>query len=196
MNSRRAFLKTSGGAIVLTGMSAQIFMTGCKGTVAGTWVSEALNILQLIEPAVAGILTLAGIPVPPILTSAISALIDLIKKYEAAPVDQQPSLILQIQAAAKFLQDNVAEILNAIHVVNSGLQAKVIALVNFVVGELSALISLIPGLKVGASVPEAKAAYAKVPAKTAAAFKALYNAQMLALVGDPSDAKVQSLILK
>lgn len=198
---RRNFISRSGYTAVLTtgvlsiGGTELVFLEGCKpGT--GTWVNEALSILQLLGPAVTGILNLDGVPIPPVVTTAINDLIDLIKKYQVAPVDQQPTLITKIEAAGKFLQDNIVEILNAVHVHDNALQNKIIALVSFVVGEIASLLSLIPSLRVGASATEAKAAYAKVPAKTADAFKKLYNEQMAAKVGDPSDDKASTLLLK
>lgn len=199
---RRSFMARSASCTTLVavgsftlGTAEIVFQEGCKpGT--GTWVNEALSILQLLGPAVSGILNLAGVPIPPVVTTAINDLIDLIKKYEASPVDQQPTLITKIEAAGKFLQDNIAEILNAVHVRDTALQNKIIALVSFVVGEIASLLTLIPSLRVGASPTEAKAAYSKVPAKTADAFKKLYNEQMAAKVGDPSDDKASTLLLK
>jgi hypothetical protein len=192
---RRTFLQLSGGGAAALALGGTLPELGCSAG-AQKWFNEALSILNLVIPAASTILSLVGMPLPAVLLAAVQALIDLIQKYEAAPIDQQLPIVQQIDQAAKFLQANITEILNALQVKNGFLVNKVKALVGFVLSEIDVLIGLLPNLKLRTTKGLSKQV-AKAPAGNAKEFKALFNKTLLTTTGDETtDALCASKVLK
>jgi hypothetical protein len=134
-----------------------VFVVGCTTS----WVSEATSIIQLLVPAISsilGILSAFGAGLSPAAmtdveswanqaTTGLQTVAGLINQYNTAEATAQPGILTEIQTALSTITSSLGTILPEIHVTDPNTQAKIIAIINLVSSEMTALINLVPALK-------------------------------------------------
>ncbi len=134
-----------------------LFATACTTV----WTSEAINIIQLVVPAITGalsILTAFGAGVSPAALQAVQSwgtqaaaglqeVAGLIEQYNTADKTAQPGLLEEIKTGLNVIVSDAQTVLADIHITNAATQAKIIAVFDTVISELGALINLVPALK-------------------------------------------------
>lgn len=134
-----------------------LFTTACTTA----WTSEAINIINLLVPAITAalaILTSFGKGVSPgVLASVQSwsnqATVDLrtvaglIDQYNAADATAKAGLLTEIQTMLQVLIDNLNVILPEVHVDDQVTQDRITAVIATVASEITALINLVPALQ-------------------------------------------------
>ena len=125
------------------------------------WTSEAVNIINLLVPSITsilGILAAFGLGLSPQAvtdvqnwanqaTAGLQTVASLIDQYNAAEATAQPGLLVEIQTALSTITSNLSTLLPEIHVTDPGTQAKILAVVEAVQAEMTALINLVPAIK-------------------------------------------------
>lgn len=200
-------------------LSAFCFLTFLAGC-ATTWVSESINIIDMIVPAVGAILALVGALSGKVTAGDITLLtsgaeqvtndlnnviLPLINSYNAAAATAQPGILSQIQSGLQAVIANFSGVLSALHISDAATQAKVEAVANLVLSEIQSLMELIPALKAAAvrgdsdlgGVLKELASQGKVLPLRADQFKHHFNSVMRAKTGDPSvDSVTPKFVLK
>lgn len=137
-----------------TAVSLVAIMVACSTS----WVTEAVNILKVVTPAAVNILTLvAALEGKPInaqqvmtVTNDINAAITELQSYTSASVAAQPGVLAQLNAALATTQKDLGAILTDLRISDPVKVAQVTALVTFVISEVAAVQSLLPGAPVAA----------------------------------------------
>lgn len=161
-----------------------VFAVGCSLT----WVSEATNIIQLLVPAISSILSIltafgAGISPNAMAdinnwaqqaTTGLETVGTLITQYNTAEAAAQPGILIEIQTALSVVVNNLATVLPELHITDAATQAKVVAIMQAVQSEITALMNVIPAIQGKVtSHEELKGLIAKV--QSAKEFKAEFN---------------------
>lgn len=134
-----------------------IMLTGCTAS----WVSEATQIIQLLVPSISsilGILSAFGVGLPAAAmvdvqnwanqaTADLQTVAGLIDQYDAAEATAQPGILTEIQTLLSTITSNLTTILPEVHVTDASTQAKIVAVINLVSSEMTALIKLVPALQ-------------------------------------------------
>lgn len=134
-----------------------LWLTGCTTS----WISEATNIINLLVPsitAILGILSAFGIGLPATVMTAVESWANaattglqtvgtLIGQYQTAEESAKPGILVEIQTALSVITNNLATILPQIHVDDPTTQAKIMAVIQAVQVEITALINLVPALQ-------------------------------------------------
>lgn len=141
--------------LVLFLFAALSFVTACDVN----WVGQATSILNVLVPAIEGALALLltfGLRIPPSLSSqimvaanaVIADLNDIVKPlldaYNAAPDADKATVMEKIETALKVTANRFPDILNALHVENPAVQAKLEAIFGALQSEILALLNIIP----------------------------------------------------
>jgi hypothetical protein len=156
-----------------------------------SWVSEAVNIINLIVPAIEaalGILTAFGMGLSPsVLTSVqawatdatnslVNVVTPLINQYNTAEATAKPGILTEIQTALNVIVGNLKSILPAIKVTDPATQAKITAVVGAIADELTALVNLVPAIQ-GTVTSHAELKALVGALKSPGEFKADFNAK-------------------
>lgn len=181
-------------AIVLCGT---VPWTACSTA----WVSEAEQIVAVLIPATANIVTLvmtlqgqvsvADMETVQSAGSQAAADLQLIQsltaQYEKADAAMQPGLVNQIQAAISAAQSMLNGLLPALHIEDAALRTKITGVVGIVLAELQSVAAIVPAANPNAS-PGMMAMAARQVQKqaplTASEFVASYNATLTAKTGN------------
>ena len=139
-----------------------IFNLLILATACGDWISQAVNVINLLVPAInaaLAILMAFGVGVSPDVRAAVqkwsaeavdtltNVVRPLLDQYKAAVDDPAKATILaKIQAAVQVTIDNLASILPSIHVANPQTEAKIKAVFQLVLAQIIALVNLVPAL--------------------------------------------------
>ena len=174
-----------------------IFLAGC--TIS--WIQEANNIIALIGPMAAAVLSLLaaiGVRVPPdamtLVTNGLNEVANdlnnvvepIIKEYEGATVLEQPTILNKLQAALQAAKDQLAGILSALHIKDLAVQEKVSEVVTAVMDEVVLLMELVPVVTAGAQLSdeELDEFHAKLKAVRAKNFKKVFKQALIKPTGD------------
>ena len=162
-----------------------LLLTACSSD----WVSQAVAIVGVLEPAVMAALSILaafGLGLSPDVLTKIQAwaqqiqsdltnvIKPLIDQYNQAAADAKPGLLAEIQTALQVVQTNMSNILAAAHVADPAKQAKINAILGAIQAEITALVNLVPVLqgKVTDTHEQIKAVHAL---KSAEKFKHDFN---------------------
>lgn len=176
--------RVSSAFFLFTLLWCLLWLTGCTTT----WVSEAINIINLLVPAITsalGILTAFGVGLPANTltavdswanqaTSGLQEVGSLISQYNTAEATAQPGLLQEIQSALSVIVANLTTILPEIHVTDASTQEKILAVIQAIQAEMQSLINVIPAIQGKVtSADEMKALMAAV--KSPKEFKKEFN---------------------
>ena len=182
-------------AVVLSGI---LVWTACSTA----WVSEAEQIIEVLIPATANIVTLVATlegknvsasDLQTIQNAGTQAGADLqlmqslIAAYEKADASAQPGLLSQIQAALNAVQLTLNGVLPALHIKDTATQAKLTAVIAIVLSEVQSMAAIVPLVNSSASpamMTMAARQAQKQPTLTASQFVSSYNATMTAKTGN------------
>jgi hypothetical protein len=164
------------------------------------WVSEAEQIVAVLIPAMANIVTLVAT-----LQGSVSAadlqtvqsagsqtgadlqlLQSLIAQYQKADAGVQPGVLNQIQADISAVESNLNGLLPALHIKDAATQAKVAAVVGILLSEVQSVAAIVPLARPNASAGMQKLAEKQIRKQaplTANEFVGSYNATMTAKTG-------------
>ncbi|HEY1657990.1 MAG TPA: hypothetical protein VGG14_06570 [Candidatus Sulfotelmatobacter sp.] len=166
-----------------------------------SWIGEAEQIVNVLIPAVANVMTLiatlrGNVPAADLQTaqsvesqvnSDLQLLQSLLGQYQKAAPSSQTGLLSQIQAALGAVQSELDELLPALHITDTATQEKVETLVGIVSSEVQSMAAIVPVVKEPESsvtVREAaKPAVEKIPL-SASDFVTSYNAAMVRKTGN------------
>lgn len=176
----KLFLRT---LAVLFIIEACAFLTAC-----GDWESQAIQIIQMINPAVVALLNILaalGVSVSPsFLTAfqswsqqaqtALTEVGNLINQYKTAEASAQPGILNEIQTALSTAASNLQQILPILHIDDTKAQQEVTAALSAVMGFLAALQNLLPAVQT-ATTKEAKLELFNKVNAAAKVFKTEFN---------------------
>lgn len=166
-----------------------------------TWIGEAEQIVGVLIPAAANVMTLiatlrGSVPAADLQTaqsvesqvnSDLQLLQSLIGQYQKATPSSQPGLLSQIQAALGAVQAELNGLLPALHITDAATQQKVEALVAIVSSEVQSMAAIVPVVKETESSvtlrAAAKPAMERIPL-SASDFVSSYNAAMVRKTGN------------
>jgi hypothetical protein len=192
-------------------VSSLIMITGCTTD----WVTQAVNIINVVVPAIGQILglimafggtfvTQAEVDmVNKITTEATKDLQTVVKplldQYNAATAAAKPGIIAKLQAAIQVIITNIASILPALHITNAALQAKIEMAIGFLLATLQSLLSVLPivsTVKTAEEFGAAMEAQGITPPLTSKQIKDHFNHLMKSRTGDPEvDAKAPQFVV-
>jgi hypothetical protein len=175
-----------------------MLLCGCTTS----WVTEAQNIITLLGPAISSalaILSAFGVGLSPTVATAFttwsqSAITGLgevktmLDEYNAAAATAKPGILAEIQTALSVIADNLTAILPTIKITDPKTQAEVLAVIQAVASEISALITLVPAVTAAEksagkmSLAELEKAVKDSHLKLSHEFKSDFNAKV-ALLG-------------
>jgi hypothetical protein len=155
------------------------------------WTTEAVNIINVLTPAIESalaILAAFGAGISPGAISAIDAwgqqatndlknvIAPLIQQYNAAVASAQPGILQEIEAGVTVILNNLSTVLPTLHVTDPATDAKIQAVITAIEAELTSLMNLIPVVQGKVTDhDQVKALLNKL--KSAKAFKSDYNAK-------------------
>jgi hypothetical protein len=163
-------------------LSATMIMAGCSTN----WVQEAEQIVAVMIPAAANLVTLIATLEGKTVTaedlatvqsagtqagSDLQLIQSLIAAYDKADAAAKPGILNQIQSAMNAAQANLQELLPALHIKDAATQTKVGAVVAILLSEVQSLAAVVPALQeqgAGSSGQGSVAARLSKTSKTAA----------------------------
>jgi hypothetical protein len=192
-------------------VSSIIMITSCTTD----WVTQAVNIINVIVPAIGQILGLIMAFGGTFVTQAEVDMVNkitaeatkdlqtvvkpLLDQYNTATAAAKPGIIAKIQAAIQVVITNIASILPALHITNAALQAKIEMAIGFLLATLQSLLSVLPIAAVAKSAEEFGAeleAKGITPPLTSKQIKDHFNMLIKARTGDPEvDAKAPQFVV-
>jgi hypothetical protein len=178
-------------------------LSGCSMN----WISEGEEIVSVLIPAATNIVavvaalaekTVSTADVQTIQTAGAQAeaglqlIQSLMAAYEKADASAQPGILSQIETAINTVQNNLQNLLPALHIKDAATQAKITAVVGLVLSEVQSLAALVPLVKAGAGSPTLAAKNATRVGQSSRAraplaaeeFVASYNAMLTAKTGN------------
>jgi len=197
-NYRRAVL-----AVVLCGT---MIWSGCSTS----WITEAEQILAVLAPAAANLVTLVAALQGKTVSAGDLATIQnagtqagadlqliqsLIAAYEKADAAARPGILNQIQSAIGAVQGNLQGLLMGMHIKDAATQTKITAVVGILLSEVQSLAAVLPIVQgsgasgQGSGLPQVSLrarvmnGHEKVPL-TASEFVKSYNATLAARTGN------------
>jgi hypothetical protein len=179
---------------ILCGM---LITTGCSST----WLTEAEQIVGVLIPATANIVTLvatlrgnvSAADLQTVQSAGAEAGADLqlmqslIAQYQKADAVARPGLLNEIQAAVSATQSTLNGLLPALHIKDAVTQAKITAVVGILLSEVQSVAAIVPLVKPNASAGMRKLAEKQIKKQapmTANEFVGSYNATMTAKTGN------------
>jgi hypothetical protein len=166
------------------------------------WIGEAEQIVAVLIPATANLVTLVATLQGKSVSAADLATIQsagaqagadlqlmqsLITQYQKADAAAQPGLLNQIQTAMSAVQANLNGLLPALHIKDAATQAKVTAVIGILLSEVQSVAAIVPLVNASASpgmMTMAANQTKKQTPLTASEFVASYNATMAAKTGN------------
>lgn len=139
--------------------SISMIVWACLMTTAcGDWETQAINIIQLLGPALSALLSVLaafGVGVSPVFmekftqysTEAQNDLLTvkgLLQQIKDASAEAQPGLVNQIEAIMATVQQNLQALLPDLHITNAESQARVVAAFNAISGFITSILALLP----------------------------------------------------
>lgn len=139
--------------------SVSMIVWACLMTTAcGDWETQAINIIQLLGPALSALLSVLGafgVGLSPVVMEkfnqySLEAQNDLLtvkgllQDIKNATAEAQPGLVSQIEAIMASLQQRLQEILPELHITNPDSQSRIVAAVNAVIGFITSILGLLP----------------------------------------------------
>jgi hypothetical protein len=165
-----------------------------------TWIGEAEQIVTVLVPAAANLITLitslqgnisaadlqsvqnAGAQVG----ADLQLLQSLIAQYQKAGAAAQPGLLNQINAALTAEQSSLSSILPALHIKDADTQAKVTAVLQLLISEVQSMAAMVPSMSSGSPAMRTATAVKNQAPLSAGEFVKSYNATMTARTGSVS----------
>lgn len=200
--NRRELLKAV--PVLLVGMSLE----GCPSFSAGA--DEFISILNLMSPAVSGIVTILDLVDPPIglivqagvdiFNAEVPVVTKIYNDWKAASAAAAPSVIGQLEAGLATLKQDALTILQGAHVKDPAHQNAIDNLINSVLAEIAQVIGLVQtasaggGTKVAATKAVAQKKSMGKPVTTAAQFRKTLKAQLNQKSGDAKLDQVKESI--
>ena len=187
-------------AMVLCGT---LILSGCSTS----WIDEAQQIVSVLIPAVANLVTLVATlegksvsagdlamisNVGKEATADLQLIQSLISAYEKADAAAKPGILNQIQSAIAAAQGNLQGLLMGLHIKDAATQTKITAVVGILLSEVQSLAAVLPivqGNPVAARIPTlaAKSAASLGHPRTplsATEFVRSYNSTLTAKTGN------------
>ena len=191
-------MKSDMGKALVVVLCGTLMWTACSTA----WVGEAEQIVEVLIPATANIVTLVAtlegknVSASDLQTiqnagsqagADLQLMQSLITAYQKADASAQPGLLSQIQAALSAVQLTLNGLLPALHIKDTATQAKLTAVIAIVLSEVQSMAAIVPLVNSSASpammTMAAKQAQ-KQPTLTASQFVSSYNATMTAKTGN------------
>ncbi len=187
-----------GKALVAVVLCGTLMWTACSTA----WVGEAEQIVEVLIPATANIVTLVAtlegknVSASDLQTiqnagsqagADLQLMQSLITAYQKADASAQPGLLSQIQAALSAVQLTLNGLLPALHIKDTATQAKLTAVIAIVLSEVQSMAAIVPLVNSSASpamMTMAARQAQKQPTLTASQFVSSYNATMTAKTGN------------
>lgn len=187
-------------AIVLCGT---LILSGCSSN----WIREAEQIVAVLLPAAANLVTLVAAMQGKTVTAGDLATIQnagkeagadlqliqsLIAAYDKADAAAKPGILNQIQNAIGAVQGNLQGLLMGMHIKDAATQAKVTAVVGLLLSEVQSLAAVLPivqGNQMSAKIPAlaaksaASTGHPRIPLP-ASEFVKSYNATLTSKTGN------------
>ncbi len=185
-------------ALVAVVLCGTLMWTACSTA----WVGEAEQIVEVLIPATANIVTLVAtlegknVSASDLQTiqnagsqagADLQLMQSLITAYQKADASAQPGLLSQIQAALSAVQLTLNGLLPALHIKDTATQAKLTAVIAIVLSEVQSMAAIVPLVNSSASpamMTMAARQAQKQPTLTASQFVSSYNATMTAKTGN------------
>ncbi len=187
-----------GKALVAVVLCGTLMWTACSTA----WVGEAEQIVEVLIPATANIVTLVAtlegknVSASDLQTiqnagsqagADLQLMQSLITAYQKADASAQPGLLSQIQAALSAVQLTLNGLLPALQIKDTATQAKLTAVIAIVLSEVQSMAAIVPLVNSSASpamMTMAARQAQKQPTLTASQFVSSYNATMTAKTGN------------
>lgn len=183
------------------GLAVVLCLTMVLGGCSTEWVGRAEQIVAVLIPAAANIVTLVAALQGKTISASDMQMIEsagtrasadlqliqsLIAAYEKADAAAKPGILNQIESAINAVQANLQGVLPALHIKDAATQAKISAVIGIVLSEVQSLAAIVPiiqgsgvrGQEIGSTLQKAKAPL------TASEFVASYNATLTAKTGN------------
>jgi hypothetical protein len=185
--TRRGMVKGFGAGLVLVGAGGSLSLEGCT---AG---DEFINILNLMEPAIDGVVLIVNLVDPPlgvviqagvtIFDQEIPVITKIYNDWVAASAAAQPGFLSQLEAALAVLRQDALTILTGAHVTDPAHQTAIGFIINAVLSEITEIASLIVSAKASGGTPSAAAKAVKrtslgKPVVSASAFRSKLVSQL------------------
>jgi uncharacterized membrane protein YccC len=174
------------------------------GTVGWTacstaWIGEAEQIVAVLIPATANLVTLVAMLQGKNVSAAdlqtienagaqvgtdLQLMQSLIAQYQKAEAAAQPGLLNQIQRAVNSVQSTLNGLLPALHIKDTATQTKVTAAIGILLSEVQSMVTILPLVNPGVSPAMVARQVKRKPPLTANQFVASYNATMTAKTGN------------
>ncbi len=185
-------------ALVAVVLCGTLMWTACSTA----WVGEAEQIVEVLIPATANIVTLVAtlegknVSASDLQTiqnagsqagADLQLMQSLITAYQKADASAQPGLLSQIQAALSAVQLTLNGLLPALQIKDTATQAKLTAVIAIVLSEVQSMAAIVPLVNSSASpamMTMAARQAQKQPTLTASQFVSSYNATMTAKTGN------------
>ena len=194
-----------GKAVVGLVLCLTMMLSGCSTD----WIAQAGQIVAVLIPAAANLVTLVGAlqgrtvsvaDLQAVQSAGSQAAADLqiiqslVAAYEKADAAAKPGILNQIQNAINAVQANLQGLLPALHIKDAATQAKITAVVGILLSEVQSLAAVVPVLQGKSPTSAAKNAadmghpagavqQGRVPL-SASEFVASYNATLTAKTGN------------
>jgi hypothetical protein len=142
------------GALVFV-LCLTVGLAGCSAA----WIGEAQEIVAVLIPAVANIVTLVatldgkGVSAGDLQTiqsagaqagADLQLIQSLIAAYEKADASAQPGILNQIQTAIATVESNLQNLLPGLHIKDAATETKITAVVGILLSEVQSLAAVVP----------------------------------------------------
>jgi hypothetical protein len=187
-----------GKALLTVMLSCTMVWTACSTS----WLSAAEQIVAVLIPATANLVTLVATLQGNNVTAAdlqtiqvagaqagadLQLMQSLIAQYQKADASAQPGLLGQIQSAMSAVQSTLNGLLPALHITDVSTQAKIGAVVALMLSEVESLAAIVPLVNPNATPAMMTMAQRQVKKQaplTASQFVSSYNSTMTAKTGN------------
>ena len=189
-----------GRAVLAVVLCGTMIWSGCSTS----WIAEAEQIVAVLVPAAANLVTLVAALQGKTVSAGDLATIQnagsqagadlqligaLIAAYDKADAAAKPGILNQIQSAIGAVQGNLQGLLMGLHIKDTATQTKISAVVGILLSEVQSLAAVLPIVQGEAKIPTlaaksaARMGHPQVPL-SASEFVQSYNATLTAKTGN------------
>jgi hypothetical protein len=189
-----------GRAVLAVVLCGTMIWSGCSTS----WIAEAEQIVAVLLPAAANLVTLVAALQGKTVSAGDLATIQnagsqagadlqliesLIAAYDKADAAAKPGILNQIQSAIGAVQGNLQGLLMGLHIKNATTQTKISAVVGILLSEVQSLAAVLPIVQSNPKIPilaaksAARMGHPQVPL-SASEFVQSYNATLTAKTGN------------
>jgi hypothetical protein len=183
--------------VVTVLLCGTLVYTGCSAN----WISEAQQIVAVLIPATANLVTLVATVQGDVSSADLQTVQSvgaqagadlqltqsLIAQYQKADASAQPGLLRQIQASISSVQTNLNGLLSALHIKDTAMRTKITAVVGILLTEVQSVAAVVPIVNPNASAGMVRMATTQAKKQVPLSANELagsYNAMMTAKTGN------------